>query len=115
MKVPTMADSTFFLSGEYDLLDASELEVSLLHFAHSQGRGLITVDAEELRFFVASCVGVLLRVLKVLEREGRTLRVTNPPEMTRRVLEALNLTEILGVDTVTESRTPHSEGTEIHP
>ena len=29
-----MAERTFRLSGEYDMLNASELEVSLLRFAH---------------------------------------------------------------------------------
>jgi anti-anti-sigma factor len=94
-----MDERTFCLSGEYDMENASDLEASLLRFAHGDGQGpMITVDAEQLRFIDSSGIGVLLRVREVLESEGRTLRVVNLPAMTRRVLEALDLIEILGVD-----------------
>jgi hypothetical protein len=38
-------------------------------------------------------------VREAMESEGRALRVVNLPAVTRRVLEALDLTEILGVET----------------
>ena len=94
-----MTERTFHLRGEYDMLNASELEVSLLRFAHSDGQGPITVDAEQLRFIDSSGIGALLRVREAMESEGRTLRVVNLPAMTRRVLEVLDLTESLGVET----------------
>jgi anti-anti-sigma factor len=92
-----MAECTFYLRGEYDLLNASELEVSLLRFAHG-GEGAITVDAEQLRFIDSSGIEALLRVREVMESEGRALRVVNLPATTRRVLEVLDLTERFGVD-----------------
>ena len=97
MKVRTVAERTFRLSGEYDMLNASELEASLLRFAHHD-HGPITVDAERLRFIDSSGIGALLRVREAMESDGRAFRVVHLPALTRRVLEALDLTEILGVE-----------------
>jgi anti-sigma B factor antagonist len=93
-----MAEPTFHLRGEYDMLNASELEASLLQFAHDQGRGPIAVDAEQLRFIDSSGIGALLRVREALASEGRMLRVVHLPATTRRVVQALDLTELLGVE-----------------
>ena len=93
-----MTERPFRLRGEYDLLNASELEASLLRFAHSSGQDPITIDAEQLRFIDSSGIGALLRVQEVMEREGRTLRVVNLPASTRRVLDVLDLTARFGVE-----------------
>jgi anti-anti-sigma factor len=98
MKGPTMVEHTFHLHGEYDMLNASQLEASLLRFAQSGGQGSITVDAEQLRFIDSSGIRALLRVRDVMESEGRAFRVVNLPAITRRVLESLGLTERFGVD-----------------
>jgi len=98
MRGSAMTDRTFCLRGEYDMLNASELESSLLRFAHDCGGGSITIDAEQLRFIDSSGIGALLRVREVMESEGRTLRVVNLPASTRRVLEVLDLTARFGVE-----------------
>ena len=82
MKVRTVAERTFRLSGEYDMLNASELEASLLRFAH-HGHGPITVDAERLRFIDSSGIGALLRVREAMESDGRAFRVVHLPALTR--------------------------------
>jgi anti-anti-sigma factor len=93
-----MVERRFHLCGEYDMVNASDLEDSLLRFAHGGGEGPITVDAAQLRFIDSSGIGALLRVREAMESEGRALRVVNLPASTRRVLDALDLTEILGVE-----------------
>jgi anti-sigma B factor antagonist len=93
-----MTERTFHLRGEYDLVNASELEASLLHFVRSGGQAEITIDAAQLRFIDSSGIGALLRVQEVMESEGRTLRVVNLPASTRRVLDVLDLTARFGVD-----------------
>jgi anti-sigma B factor antagonist len=98
MNGSTMSEA-FRLRGEYDLLNAAELERSLLQFAEGTAPDPITVDAGALGFMDSSGIGALLRVREVMEREGRPLRMVNVPVATLRVLEALDLTEILGVET----------------
>ena len=95
-----MTERTFSLRGEYDMVNAFELEGSLLRFAHSGGRDPITIDASELRFIDSSGIAALLRVREALASEGRTLCVINLPATTRRVLQALDLAELLGGDTM---------------
>ena len=93
-----MSEQTFHLRGEYDLVNASELEADLLRFAHTNGGGRLTVDAEHLRFIDSSGIAALVRARESLESEGRALRVVNLPPTARRAVEVLQLVDTLGVD-----------------
>jgi len=97
-----MAEQRFTLRGEYDLLNAADLESELLHFAHSNGGGPVTIDGAKLSFIDSSGIGALVRVAEALKSERRALRVVNLPVSARRVVEILSLEAVLGVGTETE-------------
>jgi anti-anti-sigma factor len=92
-----MAEQTFHARGEYDMMNASELEAELLLFAHRNGGGPLTIDCGDLRFIDSSGIAALLRVREVLESERRALRVIKLRAAPRRVVEILGLQETLGV------------------
>ena len=93
-----MAEQTFHLRGEYDLVNAFELEAELLRFAHTNGGGPLIVDGEHLEFIDSTGIGALLRVREALVQEGRRLRVVHLPPTARRAVEVLHLEDLLGDD-----------------
>ncbi len=62
-----------------------------------EGGGEVTIDASELTFIDSTGLHVLINAQRRLTRQGRSLRVIDPPVSVRRAIELLRLTETLGL------------------
>lgn len=80
------------LTGRLDAQNARELRDALSeHVAHP---GHLTVDLSDVPFMDSSALAALVSTLKVLRREGRSLRITRASDA---VHELLSLTMLGGV------------------
>ena len=84
------------LAGELDSLGAGQVELKLTVLMRGTSPHAI-VDMSNVTYIASMGVGLLVSVLKVLNRRGARLILLNPQPAVLIVLEATRLTEILGV------------------
>jgi anti-sigma B factor antagonist len=94
---PAGADTILHLSGALDLDTVSRLGLQLDELVRQEGGGEVTIDASELTFIDSTGLHVLINAQRRLTRQGRRLRVIDPPESVRRAIELSRLTETLGL------------------
>jgi anti-sigma B factor antagonist len=91
-----MAERRFSIWGEIDIATAPKLEHDL-GLLIDEGEADLNVDCRDLTFIDSSGVRVLLDAQRLLQADGRNLRITNIEDPPRRVLEVLGLMELLRV------------------
>jgi anti-anti-sigma factor len=85
------------LSGELDLLTASEVRSELLAVAKSTHAPEIAVDLEEVAFVDTAGLKPLVEAQRLLNRSDRTLRLRNVPLPVARLIRAADLASTFDV------------------
>jgi len=91
-----MAERRFPVRGEVDLASAQELQAALLAVANSTNDDLV-LDCTGLQFVDSTGIAVFVHTQRILELQGRSLRMVNLTGMARRAFDLLGLTELLGI------------------
>lgn len=92
-----MAERTYFLRGEIDVSNVPEI-ARRIERAIALSDGELVVDCFDLSFIDSTGVAMLLRAAAELGSTGRSLRVANANEATRRLFQLLDVTETLRVN-----------------
>ena len=92
-----MAERRYPIRGEVDLASASELQDKLLALVNSTTDDLV-LDCEGLEFVDSTGIAVFVHTQRILELQGRGLRVVNLSGMARRAFELLGLSEVLAIE-----------------
>jgi anti-sigma B factor antagonist len=91
-----MAERRYPVRGEVDLASASELQDELLAVVNSNSDDLV-LDCEGLEFVDSTGIAVFVHTQRVLELQGRRLRIVNLSGMARRAFDLLGLSEMLSI------------------
>jgi anti-anti-sigma factor len=92
-----MAEQRYPVCGQVDLAGASELQEQLLAVINSTTDDLV-LDCEGLEFVDSTGIAVFVHTQRILELQGRGLRVVNLSGMARRAFELLGLSEVLAIE-----------------
>ena len=92
-----MAERRFPVRGEVDLAHARELQDELLAIVNSSTDDLV-LDCDGLEFVDSTGIAVFVHTQRVLELQGRSLRVVNLSGMARRAFDLLGLSDMLAID-----------------
>ena len=92
-----MPERRFPIAGEVDISNSSDLERELLNLVNATSDDLV-IDCEGLEFIDSTAVGMLMHTKRLLDIQGRSLRVTNLTGMPRRSFQLVGLTEVFGLD-----------------
>jgi len=95
-----MAERRYPVRGEVDLARAREFQDELLGVVNSTTDDLV-LDCDGLEFVDSTGIAVFVHTQRVLELQGRRLRVVNLTGMARRAFELLGLREVLSIADVT--------------
>ncbi|MBK5289595.1 MAG: STAS domain-containing protein [Acidimicrobiia bacterium] len=98
-----------WLRGEFDLGSVPALAEVFARAIAVDGADLV-VDLSQVRFLDASTLGFLVRADAFLGRRGRALRLRQPSEKARLILDICHLTGLLGVPTAEESAVTGTSG-----
>ena len=86
--------SSVWLTGELDIATCPRL-VAELHAAIEEGETDLIVDCADVTFFGAAGVSALVCARQRLDASGRSLKIRKPSRSVRRVLEIVNLDEMM--------------------
>jgi len=100
-----MAEQRFRLVGDVDMVAAPDVIDDLHKVIDASGDDLL-IDCVDLDFIDSSGIRVLIVDRNVLDGQGREMRIVNMPRTGRRAIDALALTEFLGVDGTDEIPRP---------
>ena len=89
-----MAERLFFLHGDLDAWNASDLAQELADAIHACDGGLV-VDCSDLSFIDSSGLKALLRTQRALADEGRAFRLINASRTVRVICDAVGVTHVL--------------------
>ena len=92
-----MAERLYPVGGELDLASAQEMQRRLLVFIDATSDDLV-LDCTDLEFIDSVGIGVFAHTQRVLEVQGRRLRIVNMSERVRRPFDILGLTDDLGIE-----------------
>jgi anti-anti-sigma factor len=92
---PEAGPSVVWLRGEHDLSTDYALCLTLARAIALDSVGLV-VDLSEVDFMAASTVGVIVRARDFLRQRSRSLTVRAPSAAARRVIDACDLSDLLG-------------------
>jgi anti-sigma B factor antagonist len=92
-----VAEHRFFLSGEVDLANATDVEADLCRVVHASDDDLI-IDCNQLSFIDSSGIYALQRTQHLLQEQGRDFRIVHAGRQPRRIFAILGLLEDLRVD-----------------
>jgi anti-sigma B factor antagonist len=92
-----MGERRFFLRGEIDISTAPEVRQRLEPLLVASNDDVV-VDCCGCSFIDSSGVAILTGALRMLESQGRRLRVTNADRTVEQILEVLGLAEPLHVN-----------------
>jgi anti-anti-sigma factor len=92
-----MVEQRFHLVGNADVLAAPRITEELDKVVRACDSELV-IDCTGLEFIDSSGIGVLVRARDDLDASGRRLRIVNMPQTGRRTIEAVGLSEYLGLD-----------------
>ncbi len=95
---PSGSGTVLHLAGELDLATVPRLNLQLDELVRQEGGGSVTIDASGLTFVDSTGLHVLINAQRRLTRQGRGLRVIDPPGPVRRAIELSRLSETLGLD-----------------
>jgi len=99
-----MAEQRFPVRGDVDFSSASAVQDELLALVNSTSDDLV-LDCEGLEFVDSTGIAVFVQTQRILELQGRRIRVVNLRGMARRAFDLLGLSEVLGIaDDEAESR-----------
>ena len=99
-----MAEQRFPVRGDVDLSSARAVQDELLALVNSTSDNLV-LDCEGLEFVDSTGIAVFVQTQRILELQGRRIRVVNLRGMARRAFDLLGLSEVLGIaDDEAESR-----------
>jgi anti-anti-sigma factor len=87
------------LDGEVDLATAPEVRTALLAILGDQRTATLVVDLERVMFLDCAGLGALVGVRNAAVESGRTIRVTNPRPIVRRVLDVTGLSIVFASPT----------------
>ncbi len=88
-------ESLILLSGEFDLAARDELRDTLLAVVDSDRPGRLVVDLADVTFIDSEAIGALIDGYLAARDAGTVLRLANAGRMIRRVLQIMELQEIL--------------------
>ena len=91
-----MGERRYPVTGEIDLEVAPTLRSDLLEIVNTTNDDLV-IDCDGLQFIDSQGIAAFAYVHRLLEIEGRRLRVVNLAGMPRRAFDLLGLTELLGI------------------
>ena len=89
-----MAERRYPISGDVDMSTTEDLQNRLLVLVNATNDDLV-LDCADLEFIDSTGIGVVMHTQRLLEVQGRNLRVENLNGMARRAFDILGLTEIL--------------------
>jgi anti-anti-sigma factor len=89
-----MAERRYPVSGDVDLDTAPDLEAQLLVLVNATDDDLV-LDCTDLRFIDSTGIHAVTRTQRLIELQGRQLRVENLTGMARRTFEILGLIETM--------------------
>src|SRR5690349_13026214 len=92
-----MAEQRFRLVGEADMVAAPCIAEDLRRVIEACGDDIL-IDCSQLEFLDSSGIRVLVQARNLLDEQGRRMRIVNMPRTARLAVEAVRLTEFLGVD-----------------
>jgi anti-anti-sigma factor len=92
-----MAERRYYLRGEIDIANASQLRADLQREVIEHDADLL-VDCSQLTFIDSHGIAVLLEAQRNLETGGRALLLVEVGDGPRQVFEALGLSDLVGVD-----------------
>ncbi len=84
-----------WLAGEHDIASDGALCLALAH-AIASGPAALVVDLSGVEFMSASTLGTIARAREVLRQRSRSLTVRSPSAFVRRIIDACDLTDLLG-------------------
>jgi len=87
-----MAERRYCARGEIDLANATELQDRLMVLVNSTNDDVV-VDCEDLSFIDSTGIAALVYVQRLLDIQGRALRLENLAGAPRRSFEVLGLTD----------------------
>ena len=91
-----MAEQRFPVRGDVDFSSASAVQDELLALVNSTSDNLV-LDCEGLEFVDSTGIAVFVQTQRILELQGRRMRVVNLRGMARRAFDLLGLSEVLGI------------------
>ncbi len=97
-----MTEQRFRLVGDADLLAAPEIAENLDKVIEACGDDIV-IDCIGLQFIDSSGIRVLIDARTTLDGQGRKMRIVNMHQTGRRAIEALALTEFLGLEGTDET------------
>jgi anti-sigma B factor antagonist len=87
------ANSKVIVKGDIEMMTIKEFKEKLLNLGQTV-EGDIEIDLSEVDYIDSSGVGVLISLLKLQKKKGKTLRITNVSD---KVLDVLKLSSLADV------------------
>ncbi len=81
--------------GECDRAAAQQFEADLIHAAMSTGAELVVADLADLDLYGSAALEAIISVRGRLRSDGRELVVRNPPLLVQRILDLLDLSDLV--------------------
>jgi anti-sigma B factor antagonist len=94
-----MAERRYPVQGDIDLATSTGLQAKLLVLVNNTNDDVV-VDCRELEFIDSTGIAVLVHTQRLLEINGRALRMEHVNGVPRRAIELLGLDEVLGIDEI---------------
>ena len=91
-----MAEQRIPVRGEVDFSSASAVRDELLAVVNSTSDDLV-LDCDGLEFVDSTGIAVFVQTQRILELQGRRMRVVNLSGMARRAFDLLGLSEVLAI------------------
>ena len=91
-----MAEQRIPVRGEVDFSSASAVRDELLAVVNSTSDDLV-LDCDGLEFVDSTGIAVFVQTQRILELQGRRIRVVNLSGMARRAFDLLGLSDVLAI------------------
>ena len=89
-----MVEYQYPLRGEIEIMSAPELRRDLLRVVNTT-TGDVILDCDAFTFMDSAAIAMLLSIRRVVQAQGRRMRVVNLHGIARHATDALGLTEML--------------------
>jgi anti-anti-sigma factor len=89
-----MAERRFPMSGDVDMAVAQDIQGKLLVLVNATNDDLV-LDCTDLAFIDSMGISAVMHVQRLMEIQGRVLRMENLHGMARRAFDILGLTEVV--------------------